>query len=351
MTALWYLKNETSRNQEIKVALHPTLLIREERSSDWITYQRPGQEIALRTASTRLLGAGQVVRSMLTIDINANLEPIFADPGVYWIKAIFAEIESKPQRIEVRELQEKDEKAFNYAKEQRLYWFFASDSVKNSSRFDKTEPISQSAEQLKYLVENYPRSVYADWSKLGILLVKSLEATNAVRRKQGELYREISQTQKEILVKLQDEYKLLAPTLPSPLKEEAYFEAAIIATTLDNSPSAKTYLAEVLQNADEAASTIFEARFELHEWRTKLRKPPTPMYNAYTATIAELESQLYDVKGFIKEHSKDGDPWFMARRGIAQAFMRGEIGYEEANRRQAEALPKPCVCILKNREM
>lgn len=193
--ALVSLQNKSEKAQVFKSSLIFAVFYHREGETKWEPFDPCGPTAAPMVPQTISFRPGEAINGQFFfLDVSASGEPVFNQPGEYWLKAVFhdLDIESSPQKVQVIAPVGKDAEAYGYLLQHRLYKYFTLQPGGLVLAKKSDNPV----QGLTDFVEKYNESKYADYAiyALGILNLHGLTIEKNLQ--QGEArFREVIERQ------------------------------------------------------------------------------------------------------------------------------------------------------------
>lgn len=322
---VWFLlKNVSQQTQSFKSSYEGTnfVEIQPEKSEVWLPCIEKSGLPSPSSIKEFEPGAGISYYSHMTIDVTGS--PIFTKPGIYKIRGVIldwttdTQIVSESQQLEVRHPQNADAAAAAFVSAHALYNLFTSENVESSNK-----PTGSDFNHLQFLIRKFPQSRYAEWAKIGLLLLQEWQSHQGHNLSIA--------IQQEIAI--QQKLERLAPGLSPPITAWCWYEAGRIAAQRADEASGRSaqldFASALATKADPTIATLIDG--------TTIIDAPQPL-SKYQATINALESQHYDVKNFIFTHPREQSQFVRAVNGLVDQYNRHEISAEEMDGRRAALL-------------
>lgn len=227
------IKNKSDKPQTFESTWAAFLMLRFGEHGKWETYAWPGPRGVPPPPSVGTLQPGAVINRYFQVDLNADGNHVFSKPGKYWAKITWAGLQSQPQQLEVRTPAAGDKQAVEHLGQVPLYRYF-------SDRWTSLylREAAALSKELQALVGQFPRSRYAWWARLGLLLVQ--------KHRSGE--------NAAALKAIQTQMEQLAPQAPAPINAAFWYEAGMVAASRGDGTAAHANFEKAI--ATKASATL-----------------------------------------------------------------------------------------------
>lgn len=274
--ALVSLQNKSEKVQAIRSSLIFTIYYHREGEEKWQPFIPSGPNSTPMIPQSAIFQPGEAINGQFFfLDVASSGEPFFNQPGWYWLKAVFNDlnIESLPQKVHVISPVGKDEEAYAYLLQRRLYKYFILQPGGLLAAQKSDSPVQELTEFLK----RYNETKYADYAKCALGLLNLYGFTVEKNPQQSETY-----------------FKELANRHDNPIAEWGYYYLGIARAEQNDVPMAVDIFSHVIaETKNPVLKAMAETRRKEFLNRIKGNSKVNPPLPPAEQAIKQLEAEWH----------------------------------------------------------